>query len=109
MRNYGAKLSVKLGAIMKYKLVLYINGLGSTSKLAIRNLQQLLETNADLAQFELETVDISLHPELAEADNIIVTPTVLKKLPPPIRSLVGDMSFKEQVLTGLSIVPQDSD
>lgn len=93
---------------MKYKLVLYINGQSSSSQLAIRNLQRILEGNLELADFELETIDVQLHPEMAEADNIIVTPTVLKKLPEPIRSLVGDMSFKEQVLTGLSIVPIDT-
>ncbi len=54
-------------------------------------------------RYELEVIDIYQQPEAAKAEQIVATPTLIKKLPPPLRRLVGDLSDKQRVLLGLNI------
>jgi len=56
-------------------------------------------------QYELVIIDVLEHPELAEKEKIVATPTLVKELPPPLRRIIGDLSDSEKVLLGLNLQP----
>lgn len=56
-------------------------------------------------QYEIEIIDLIQNPELAQQDKILAIPTLVRRLPPPIRQIIGDLSNKEKVLLGLDIAP----
>ncbi|PIQ95545.1 MAG: circadian clock protein KaiB [Nitrospinae bacterium CG11_big_fil_rev_8_21_14_0_20_56_8] len=85
-------------------LKLYIAGMTPAAHRAIKNLNDICSEISNGAEYVLEVVDILLHPQLAEDEKILATPTVIKKLPPPMRRLIGDFSVKSQVLVGLDLV-----
>ena len=86
----------------KYLLRLYVSGLTPRSTSAIARLKAICEENLG-GRYELEVIDIYQQPDLARGEQIIATPTLIKKLPAPLRRLVGDLSDKERVLLGLDI------
>ncbi len=88
----------------KYILKLYITGMTPRSQAALRNIQKVSEEFLD--SYELEVIDIYQQPELAEGEQIVATPTLIRKLPLPLRRLVGDLSQKERVLFGLDLKPR---
>ena len=87
----------------KYILRLYITGVTSRSALAITNLKKVCEEYL-AGKYELEVIDLFKHPRLAKDEQIIATPTLIKKLPLPFRHIIGDMSNKEKVLMGLDLL-----
>jgi len=87
---------------LHYILKLFITGRSPRSENAIRVLQRLCDQELG-GQFELEIVDVLEHPEEAEEQRILATPTVVKDLPPPIRKVIGDLSDKDRVLVGLDL------
>lgn len=89
--------------IKKLILKLYVVGSTYQSKLALQNLESILKDELPNA-YQVIVIDILKNPKLAEKDKIFAVPTVVKKLPPPIRKIVGDLSNKEHVLVGLDIV-----
>lgn len=88
----------------KYVLKLYITGMTPRSQSALANVRSVSEEFLD--DCELEVIDIYQQPELAEGEQIAATPTLVKKLPLPVRRLVGDLSQKERVLFGLDLKPK---
>ena len=56
-------------------------------------------------QYQLEVIDVRSQPELADEDRILATPTIIRRLPPPVRRVIGDLSDAQQVLRGLEILP----
>jgi len=86
----------------KYVLRLYVAGLMPKSTLAIANLKRICEENLH-GQYELEVIDLYQQPQLAQGDQIVAVPTLIKKLPPPLRRIIGDMSNTERVLVGLDL------
>jgi circadian clock protein KaiB len=86
-----------------YVLHLYITGATPNSTRAVRNVKEICETYLK-GRYELIIIDIYQQPMLAEADQIIAAPTLVKKQPLPIRRLIGDMSDRDRVLSGLGIV-----
>ena len=88
----------------QYLLRLYVVGATAGSQRAISNLRAICETEL-AGRYELEVIDIYQQPTLAEGDQIIAAPTLVKQLPLPIRRLVGDMSDRERVLLGLDLRP----
>ena len=86
----------------KYLLRLYVSGMTPRSTAAIARLKAICEENLG-GRYDLEVIDIYQQPDLARGEQIIATPTLLKKLPAPLRRLVGDLSDKERVLLGLDI------
>lgn len=91
---------------MRYLLRLYITAQTPNSTRALANIKRLCQEELE-DSCELEVIDILQKPHLAEEDKIIAVPTLVKKLPSPIRRLVGDLSDREKVLLGLDIVPQN--
>lgn len=86
----------------KYRLTLYVTGTSPRSKIAIANLHQLCENELE-GEYELEVVDVLEHPQRAEDEKILATPTLIKQLPPPLRRVIGDLSDKDKVLLGLEV------
>jgi len=95
-----------------YLLKLYVTGKTARAELAIANLRRICEEELQ-DQYELQIIDVLEHPQAAEDDRILATPTLIKRLPPPLRRVIGDLSDKEKVLLGLEvravIKPQSND
>ena len=72
---------------------------------AIENTRKICEENLR-GRYELEVIDIYQQPEYAKKEEIIAAPTLIKKLPLPLRKFIGDMSNKEKMLIGLNLVPK---
>jgi circadian clock protein KaiB len=86
----------------KYVLRLYITGMTPNSKRAVENVKKICDEHLK-GRYELEIIDIYQQPSLAEGEQIIAAPTLIKKLPHPLRKLIGDMSNTEKVLLGLDL------
>jgi circadian clock protein KaiB len=89
----------------KYVLRLYVTGMTPKSINAIENIRKICEENLK-GRYELEVVDIYQKPEYAKKEQILAAPTLIKKLPLPLRKFIGDMSNKEKILVGLDLVPK---
>ena len=88
----------------RYVLRLYVTGMTSRSARAVKNLQAICD--AYLAgRYDLEVIDIYQQPVLTRGEQIIAAPTLIKKLPLPMRRIIGDMSNRDRVLLGLDLVP----
>lgn len=98
----GGKVAADSGA--QYQLRLYVAGQTAKSQTAFANLQRICETHVP-GQYEIEIVDLLEHPKLAAGDQILAVPTLVRKLPEPIKKIIGDLSNEERVLVGLDIVP----
>ena len=91
----------------KYELRLYVAGNTPKSMTAITNLRRYCEEHlAD--QYVLEVIDLLVHPQLAAGDQILAIPTLVRKVPVPIRKIIGDLSNEEKVLVGLDLRPAKS-
>jgi circadian clock protein KaiB len=86
----------------RYVLRLYVAGQTPKSVRAITNIKKICEENLK-GQYELEVIDLYQQPQLAVGEQIIALPTLIKKLPPPLRRVIGDMSDTERVLVGLDL------
>jgi circadian clock protein KaiB len=88
----------------RYILRLYITGMTSRSARTIETLQTFCEKHL-AGRYELQVIDVYQQPELARTEQIVAVPTLIKKLPLPLRRLIGDMSDEARVLVGLDILP----
>jgi len=86
-----------------YCLRLFVTGTTPRSGRAIQNIRAICEDNLH-GRYDLEVIDIYQHPECVKPEQIIVTPTLVKSLPLPLRKLIGDLSDTSRVLAGLDIV-----
>jgi circadian clock protein KaiB len=87
-----------------YNLRLYVAGQTPKSLAAIANLKRICEEHlAD--RYTIEVVDLLVNPQLAEGDQILAVPTLVRRLPPPIKRVIGNLSNSERVLVGLDIRP----
>jgi circadian clock protein KaiB len=93
-----------LPAAERYILKLYVTGITTRSARAIENLQNFCEKHL-AGRYELQVIDVYQQPELTRSEQIVAIPTLIKKLPLPLRRLIGDMSDEERVLVGLDILP----
>ena len=89
----------------KYVLKLYVTGMTPRSARAVMNIRQILDEHLQ-GRYELEIIDIFQQPQLAQGEQIIAAPTLIRKLPLPIRKFIGDMSETERILVGLDLRPK---
>jgi circadian clock protein KaiB len=89
----------------RFVLRLFVAGITPKSEGAIRSLKGICEQYLK-GRYELEFVDIYQHPGALKENQVIVAPTLIKKLPLPLRRLIGDMSNKEKVIIGLDLRPK---
>jgi len=87
-----------------FELRLYIAGQTSRSLVALSNLKKICEEHLQ-GRYRIEVIDLLEHPQLARGDQILAIPTLVRKLPEPIRKLVGDLSNTESALVGLDLRP----
>lgn len=87
-----------------FELRLYIAGQTSRSLAALANLKRICEEHLR-GRYRIEVIDLLQHPQLARGDQILALPTLVRKLPEPIRKLVGDLSDTERALVGLDLRP----
>jgi circadian clock protein KaiB len=85
-----------------YTLRLYVIGTSPQSVSAIKNIKNICEEHLQ-GRYELEVIDLYQQPQLAQGEQIIASPTLIKKLPLPLRRVIGDMSNAERVLVGLDV------
>jgi len=90
-----------------FDLRLYIAGQTARSLTALANLQRICEEHLE-GRYRLEVIDLLERPQLARGDQIFALPTLVRKLPEPIRRLVGDLSDTERALVGLDLRPRAS-
>ncbi|WP_460614568.1 MULTISPECIES: circadian clock KaiB family protein [Hymenobacter] len=90
-----------------WELRLYVAGQTTKSVSALANLKKYCEQYLK-GRYQLEVIDLLLHPQLAEGDQILAIPTLVRKVPVPIRKIIGDLSNQERVLVGLDIRPLES-
>ncbi len=88
-------------------LRLYIAGQSPKSLAAISNLHRICEEHL-AGKYDVEVIDLLEKPQLAEGDKIIAVPTLVRKLPAPLRKIIGDLSDTEKALVGLQLKPLQS-
>src|SRR4051812_22056416 len=84
-------------------LRLYVAGQTAKSIAALANLRKFAEAN--LTGYTIEVVDLLKTPQLAKGDQILAVPTLVRRLPPPVKKIIGDLSNSERILVGLDIRP----
>jgi circadian clock protein KaiB len=89
-----------------YKLRLYVAGQTSKSIRAFANLKALCEEHLK-GSYQIEVIDLLENPQLARGDQIVAIPTLVRRLPPPVRKIIGDLSSTERVLVGLDVREAD--
>lgn len=101
----------KIKAVAKIKsakklwaLRLYVAGHTEKSVAAFQNLKKICESHLK-GEYSIEVIDLLRQPQLAKGDQIIATPTLVKKLPTPVKRIIGDLSDTEKVLVGLNLRP----
>lgn len=88
----------------KCELRLYVAGQTAKSLAAFANLKRICETHL-AGQYSIEVIDLTKNPALAAGDQILAVPTLVRRLPEPIRKIIGDLSNEERVLVGLDVQP----
>jgi circadian clock protein KaiB len=89
----------------RYLLRLYVAGQTPRSTLAFTNLKKICEEHLK-GKYEIEVIDLLQNPTLARGDQILAIPTLVRKLPEPVRKIIGDLSNTERVLVGLALEPR---
>jgi circadian clock protein KaiB len=87
-----------------WELKLYIAGNTPKSVTALNNLKKYCEEYLE-GKYRIEVIDLLKKPQLAEGDQIFAVPTLVRRVPVPMRKIIGDLSNEEKVLVGLNIVP----
>ena len=88
-----------------WKLRLYVAGMTPRAVAAFDNLKKLCEVHL-AGRYEIEVIDLLENPKLAAGDQIVAVPTLVRKLPPPMKKIIGDLSNEERVLVGLDLRPR---
>jgi circadian clock protein KaiB len=88
----------------KWELRLYIAGQTPNSVLALKNITKYCQEHLE-GKYTIEVIDLLKNPQLAEGDQIFAIPTLVRKVPIPLRKIIGDLSNEEKVLVGLNIRP----
>lgn len=100
------RLAKAASAPPKWELRLYVADNTAKSVAAFRNLEQLCEEHLP-GRYHIEVIDLLKNPQLAQGDQILAVPAVVRKLPVPIRKIIGTLADTERVLVGLDLRPHD--
>lgn len=88
-----------------WRLRLYVAGRSGRSATALQNLERICQQHLP-AGYRIEVVDLLENPRLARGDQILAVPTLVRRLPPPVKKIIGDLSNAERVLVGLDLKPE---
>ena len=86
----------------EFLLRLYVAGQSARSTAAMDNLKAICEEHL-AGRYQIQLIDLLKHPQLARGDQIIAVPTLVRRLPPPMKKIIGDLSSEESVLIGLDL------
>lgn len=100
--NESLERAIRKASKEKYVLRLYVAGNTPQSSRAIANIKDICEEHLK-GRYELEVIDLYVQPNLAKGEQIIAAPTLIRKLPLPLRRVIGDLSGTERVLVGLDL------
>ena len=100
------ELSSEAARVSHYNLRLYVAGTTPKSVTAIANLKRICEEHLR-ERYTIEVIDLLVKPQLAAGDQILAVPTLVRRLPSPIKRIVGNLSDVERVLVGLDIRPME--
>jgi circadian clock protein KaiB len=89
---------------VQFELRLYVAGQTAKSLTAFANLKRICESHLN-GEYRIEVIDLIKAPQLAAGDQILAVPTLVRRLPEPIKKIIGDLSNEERVLVGLDIQP----
>jgi len=89
----------------EWELRLYVAGQTAKSVAALANLKKICDEHLE-GKYHIEIIDLLKQPQLARGDQIVAVPTLVRKLPEPIRKIIGDLSNTEKVLVGLDLRPR---
>lgn len=89
---------------LTFELRLYVAGQTAKSLAACANLKRICETHL-AGRYRIEVIDLTKNPKLAEGDQILALPTLVRRLPKPVKKIIGDLSNEERVLVGLDVRP----
>jgi circadian clock protein KaiB len=98
-------VAASMEAAERWELRLYVAGQTPRSLAAYANLKKICEKHLK-GKYRIEVIDLLVNPQLARADQIVAIPTVIRKLPPPVKRLIGDLSNEQQTLIGMELVPE---
>jgi circadian clock protein KaiB len=93
----------KAGSVL-WELRLYVAGQTPNSIAAFNNLKRICETHLK-GEYRIEVVDLLVNPKLARGDQIIAVPSLVRKLPEPVKKIIGNLSNEDRVLVGLDLLP----
>jgi circadian clock protein KaiB len=96
--------AVRRQARDEWILRLYVAGRSARSEAALRNLETICEQHL-AGRYRIEVIDLIERPQLARGDQIVALPTLVRRLPPPMKKIIGDLSNEESVLVGLDLRP----
>src|SRR5512133_2942728 len=106
-KKKNSEISTKKKAIAandKWVLRLYVAGRTPKALTAFTNLKKICEEKLG-GKFSIEVIDLLINPQLGAEDQILALPTLVRKLPVPVRKIIGDLSNTERVLVGLDLLP----
>lgn len=103
-RSTKTDKSSQTGTVAAFELRLYVAGQTTKSVDAFTNLKRICETHL-AGQYRIEVIDLLKTPQLAAGDQILAVPTLVRRLPEPIKKIIGDLSNEERVLVGLDVQP----
>jgi circadian clock protein KaiB len=101
-KSGGAKRRPKSVSSERWNLRLYVAGETPRSLAALANLRRICEAHM-AGRYEIEVVDLIENPRLAAGDQIVAIPTLVRKLPPPLKKIIGDLANEDRVLVGLDL------
>lgn len=91
-----------------WDLRLYVAGATDKSIRAIANLNRICRQHMEGRRYTIEVVDLIVRPQLAEGDHILALPTLVRRLPEPMKKIIGDLSNEDRVLVGLDLRPSSA-
>jgi circadian clock protein KaiB len=103
----GERIPREEGDEGSWVLRLYVAGQTPRSIAALNNLKNICENHLD-GRYSIEVIDLAQNPSLARTDQIVAVPTLVRKLPEPMRKIIGDLSNQERVIVGLRLQPASS-
>ena len=103
-RVTGAEAGAARGAAEVWQLTLYVAGRTLRSVAALDNLERICAEHL-AGRYRVEVVDLLDQPDRAQGDDVLAIPTLVRRLPPPLRKIIGDLSDTEKVLVGLALRP----
>ena len=98
-------MELDAGGTDRYILRLYVAGMTSRSARSVDNVRAFCAKHLE-GRYELQVIDVYQQPAVARSEQLFAAPTLIKKLPLPLRRLIGDMSNEDRILVGLDLVPR---